>query len=332
MGGLDYSQVGYVSYMKEPTPQSIPSQPVRLVVATRPGFLTASAVPVLIGLAVAGLTGSIDWITGLLTLLGAVLAHAGANVLNDYYDTRAGCDDANDDRVFPFTGGSRMIQNELLTLESTQRLGWGLLASVVVIGLVLTAVSGPALLAIGIAGLLIGWAYSAPPLRLCARGLGELGVALGFGLLIPLGTCYVQTSMLSAVAMAAGLPFALLITLVLYINQFPDLRADAATGKRNWVVRLGVQRARVGYPLIVAAAYASLAAFIAADILPISAAAGLLALPLHLQGGRGLWHGAATPEALRPAIVLTLNGTMLHGLLLAIGIAAGPMLAAVWPW
>lgn len=317
------------SQMKEPTPESISSQPLRLVVATRPGFLTASAVPVLIGLAVAGRAGSIDWITGLLTLLGAVLAHAGANVLNDYYDTRAGCDDVNDDRVFPFTGGSRMIQNGLLTLESTQRLGWGLIASAVVIGLALTAISGPALLVIGIAGLLIGWAYSAPPFRLCARGLGELGVGLGFGLLIPLGTVYVQTAVLSIVALAAGLSSALLIALVLYINQFPDLRADAATGKRNWVVRLGVQRARAGYPLIAGTAYASLAAFIATGILPVSAAAGLLALPLHVRGGRGLWRSAATPAALRPAIVATLNGTMLHGLLLAIGIAAGPMLATI---
>ena len=316
--------------MREPTPQTLPHPPLRLVVATRPGFLTASAVPVLIGLAVAGLSGDINWITGLLTLLGAVLAHAAANVLNDFHDTRAGCDDINEDRVFPFTGGSRMIQNELLTLPATRRLGWSLVAAATVIGLVLTAVSGPALLWIGLAGLFVGWAYSAPPLRLCSRGLGELGVAIGFGLLIPLGTVYVQTTALSTQALAAGLPSALLISLVLYINQFPDLRADAATGKRNWVVRLGVSRARAGYPLLAGAAYASLSIFLALGVLPAGAAAGLFAAPLHLKGARALWQHAATPAALRPAILATLNGTMLHGLLIALGIAASPLAASLW--
>ena len=221
----------------------------------------------------------------------------------------------------------------LNSVEDTRRLGWGLVAASIIIGLVLTVVSGPFLVLIGLAGLLIGWAYSAPPLRLCARGLGELGVAVGFGLLIPLGTVSVQTATVSPVAMAAGLPFALLIALVLYVNQFPDLRADAATGKRNWVVRLGAERARAGYPLFAGAAYVSLVAFIAAEILPASAAAALLALPLHAKGARRLWRRAATPAELRPAIVATLNGTILHGLLLAIGIAAGPMLVSVGtPW
>ena len=44
-------------------------------------------------------------------MLLALVAHAGANVLNDYFDARNGADDANQQGLFPFTGGSRLIQN-----------------------------------------------------------------------------------------------------------------------------------------------------------------------------------------------------------------------------
>lgn len=309
--------------MQEPTPSTLSSPAARYLVATRPGFLTAAVMPVLIGLAAVSLQAPINWLGALLTLLGAVVAHAGINVLNDVYDERAGCDGINADRVFPFTGGSRIIQNGVLSVAAMARFGWLLLAATVLIGLALTRQAGPGLLLIGAVGLFIGWAYSAPPLRLSARGLGELSVGLGFGLVIPLGTAYVQLGRFDIATLWAGLPFAFLIALVLYINQFPDLSADAASGKRNWVVRLGAQDARAGYPLLVAGAYLSLLSAVLLQQLPLYALLGLAPLPLHLRGLRLLWRAADRPQALRPAIEATLNGTLLQGLLVAAGVAAG---------
>ena len=308
--------------MQEPTPLTLPSPAARYLVATRPGFLSAAVIPVLIGLAAVGLQAPLDWLGALLTLCGAVAAHAGINVLNDVYDERAGCDAINADRVFPYTGGSRVIQNGILDEASMARFGWLLLAAAATIGLYLTARSDARLLLIGILGLFLGWAYSAPPLRLAGRGLGELSVGLGFGLVIPLGTAYVQLGRFDALALWAGLPFAFLIALVLYINQFPDRRADDASGKRNLVVRLGAARARYGYPLLLGAAYLSLPLGILAGPLPNPALLALAALPLHLRALRLLWRHAERPQALRPAIESTLNGSMLHGLLLAGGLAA----------
>ena len=309
--------------MQEPTPQTLPSPAARYLLATRPGFLSAAVVPVLIGLAAVGLQGPVHWLNALLTLLGAVAAHAGINVLNDVYDERAGCDAINADRVFPFTGGSRIIQNGVLTVASMARLGWLLLAATALIGLVLASQAGAGLLLIGLVGLFIGWAYSAPPLRLSGRGLGELSVGLGFGLVIPLGTAYVQLGRVDALALWAGLPFAFLIALVLYVNQFPDLRADAASGKRNWVVRLGASGARGGYPLLAGGAYLSLLSAVLLGGLPAYALIAFAVLPLHLRAWRVLWSESANPQALRPAIEATLNGSMLHGLLVAGGVAAG---------
>jgi len=304
------------------------SPAARYLVATRPGFLAAAVIPVLIGLAAVSLQSPVDWLSGLATLVGAVAAHAGINVLNDVHDDRAGCDEINADRVFPYTGGSRVIQNGVLSRASMARFGWLLLALSAAIGLVLTILVGPGLLLIGVVGLFLGWAYSAPPLRLSARGLGELSVGLGFGVVIPVGAAYVQLGRFDAAALWAGLPFAFLITLVLYINQFPDLRADTASGKRNWVVRLGAQDARVGYPLLTAGAYLSLLLAVVLKQLPPHALMAFAVLPLHLRALRELWHRADRPQDLRPAIEATLNGTMLHGLLVAAGIASAALLGA----
>jgi 1,4-dihydroxy-2-naphthoate octaprenyltransferase len=312
--------------MHEPTTLTLTSPAARYLVATRPGFLSAAVIPVLIGLAAVGLQAPLHWPNALLTLLGALLAHAGINVLNDVYDERAGCDAINADRVFPYTGGSRVIQNGILDEAGMARFGWLLLAAAATIGLYLTAQSNAGLLLIGLTGLFLGWAYSAPPLRLAARGLGELSVGLGFGLVIPLGTAYVQLGRFDALALWAGLPFAFLIALVLYINQFPDLRADRASGKRNWVVRLGTARARGGYPLLLGAAYLSLPLGVLAGRLPATTLLAVAALPLHLRALRLLWPEADRPQALRPAIEATLHACMLHGLLLAGGVAAASLL------
>ena len=306
--------------MQEPSLASLASPAARYAAATRPGFLTAAAVPVLIGIATASLSGPVDWLRAIVTMIGAVAAHAAINVLNDYYDDRAGCDQINGDRVFPFTGGSRVIQNGIFEPRQMATYGWILLGFAALTGILLTYVSGPGLLVIGALGFGIGWAYSAPPLRLCSRGLGETGVAVGFGVLIPLGAAYVQLGRLDPVALLAGLPFAFLIAAVLYINQFPDYRADQATGKRNWVVRLGPRRARAGYPVLAGLSYASLLAGVSLGPLPVYALLGFAALPFHVTGSRKLWAHAKQPAALRPAIEATLNGTMLQGILIAVGI------------
>ena len=122
----------------EPTPESLKGIP-RYVAATRPPFLIASVLPVFIGIASAWyMSHSFNLLTAILTLIGAILAHAGINVLNDYYDHLNGTDDQNTGRIFPFTGGSRFIQNKILTPEQTLQLGTGLILATIAIGLLLS--------------------------------------------------------------------------------------------------------------------------------------------------------------------------------------------------
>jgi 1,4-dihydroxy-2-naphthoate octaprenyltransferase len=300
----------------EPTLAAYRNPLARYFAATRPAFLGVTLVGCLLGLAAAFADGvALRAPTAFLTLAFALVAHAGINVLNDYYDALNGSDAANAERRFPYTGGSRFIQNGVLSLRATRLFGYGLLAAVVPAGLWLAQHSAPGLLGIGLAGLAIGWAYSAPPLKLMSRGLGEVAVACGW-LIVVLGADYVQRGAFSATPLAAGLSYALHVANLLFINQFPDVKADAAAGKRNLVVRLGPERARWLYPLILAAACLWLIGAVLAGALPALALAALVSAFPAIVAARLLLAQARRPEALDPAIRATIGAAMLHGAVL----------------
>ena len=304
----------------EPTLAAFQNPLARYFAATRPAFLTASLMACLIGLATTWRAElAFDVPLALVTLLFALLAHAGVNVLNDYYDALNGTDAQNTDRIFPFTGGSRFIQNGVLTLGQTRTFGFGLMACVAAAGLWLMSRSAPQLMYVGLAGLFIGWAYSAPPFRLNSRGLGELCVAAGF-LAITVGTDFVQRKGFAAAPFIAGLPYALLVTNLLYINQFPDRTADTAAGKLHWVARLPIQSARWGYALIVALAYAWLLLAVVLGWLPLPALLAFLALPLSVKAAMLLMRHATQPRQLGDAIKATIGAMMVHGTLLSVAL------------
>jgi 1,4-dihydroxy-2-naphthoate polyprenyltransferase len=301
----------------EPTLAALPNPAVRLALATRPPFLIVTLVACLVGLASAYWSGvPIDPVTAAVTVLFALVAHAGINVLNDYYDALNGTDAANTERVFPFTGGSRFIQNGVLSLRETGLFGAALFAAVVPAGLWLTAHSGAQLVLIGLAGLVVGWAYSAPPLKLNSRGVGEICVWAGF-VLVAVGTDFVQRGVISTLPLVAVTGYALLVTNILYINQFPDRRADESCGKRHWVVRLGAERARWGYALIALVAYGCVTGAIVAGLLPRLALLSLAPAVMSFIAARQLMRFASRPQALAPAIQLTIGAAALHGSLLA---------------
>lgn len=257
---------------------------VKYLTAARPAFLSVTLAGALIGLGSASADGlTINAAKALLTVLFALVAHAGANVVNDYYDALNGSDAEKQERLFPFTGGSRFIQNGILSLGQTRRFGYGLLLAVISTGLWLTAHSAPGLIWIGLAGLMIGWAYSAPPLQLMARGVGEAAIVGGW-LLVVLGTDFVQRGVFAALPLVAGLPFALLVAAILYLNQFPDVQADPAAGKRTLIVRLGPKKARWGYLLLAGAVYLWLALAVLLGALPTLCALALLPAVLSIQG------------------------------------------------
>lgn len=303
----------------EPTPEALANPVKRYLLATRPAFLTIALAGCLLGFATA-LDAAFSWPLALLTLLLAVAAQAGVNVFNDYYDHLNGTDEVNVDRLFPFTGGSRFIQNGVMSPRQMLFYGLVLFAGVIAGGLWLIETRGAGLFWIGLAGLLIGWAYSAPPFKLNSRGLGEVCVAAGF-LLIVAGADFVQRGALSPAPWLIGVPYALLVTNILYINQFPDRTADIQAGKLHWVARLEPNVAARGYWLILAAAVATLVWLVASGWLPMPALVSLLAVLPAFKAGRELSIHAAEPAKLAPALQMTIVAAHLQPVLLGLVLA-----------
>ncbi|TXI13198.1 MAG: prenyltransferase [Ottowia sp.] len=289
---------------------------------TRPAFLLLTLSTVMLGLASAASAGPLALWRALATLLLACLAHAGGNVLNDYHDARSGADAANRDALSPFTGGARLIQDGQVTERDTARWALWLLLATSAGGVVLASVSGAGLWLIGAAGLVLAWAYSAPPLALMARGLGEAAVAACWWLVV-LGADYVQRGALAALPALLGGGLALLVANLLLINGFPDAPADARVGKRTLVVRLGPAAAARLYLGLALLAHAVVPLAVLAGWAPTGALAGLLSLPLSLVAGGLLWRHRRQAARLRPAIGLTIAAANLHALALAAGLVLG---------
>jgi len=284
--------------------------------------MTASVIPVALGAVVALFeTGLFSLPLFLLTLAGAVLAHAGANMANDYYDTMSGNDDINRYRS-PFNGGAGLIQDGLLTSRQVHAAALTAFAVAAGIGVYLAYVRGPAVLVLALVGGLFAYFYTANPLHLAYYGLGELMVGASFGPLLVVGAYLVQTGTASPVVVLASVPVGFLIAAVLYINQFPDYEADKAVGKRHWVVRLGTRRALPGLSGLLAATYLSVVAAVALGLAPWPTLSALLTIPMSAKALRIAWTHHASPVELRPANALVIGTHLVTGLLLSAGFLA----------
>lgn len=279
-----------------------------LLRATRLPFLSATIVPVVLGIAIAAAHGSFDLLAAVLTIVGASFVQLGLNVANDVFDTVQGADDAN---VTPtrFSGGSRVLQYGLLTVRQMALMSAGFYAVGVAIGLALLAYRGSVpLLVIGVVGIVISVAYTAAPLKLVYRGLGEVAVALGFGPLMVLGAYVVQTQgALAWEPVVISIPIALLVALILYVNEIPDRRGDARAGKRTLPVRFGPGSVIRGYDVTVALAYATLVGGVVAGVLPIPALLALLTIPLAIRVHRGLRTNYDNPYGLMALMAVNIQ-------------------------
>lgn len=308
---------------REPGPDRLPRMPARLLAATRPAFLGVTALAVGLGFATALRAGApIDPTVIVLTLVFALMAHAAANAINDYHDALGGSDAVNTDRIFPFTGGSRLIQNQVLSTRAMARLGYGLLLAVAAAGLWLAGRCGWGLIPIGLAGIALAWAYSAPPLRLMARGIGEAAI-LGGWLLVVCGSDFVLRRRYALEPVAIGLPLCLQLAAILYLNQVPDARADARAGKRTLIVRIGPARALPGYLFLTLGAQAAVVILVWRGLLPPLALGTLLCVPLNLRAAAALLRHALQPARLRPAIMATIAAAHGFGVMLLVAVAFG---------
>jgi 1,4-dihydroxy-2-naphthoate octaprenyltransferase len=327
--GWDESEVPFFEYAERTLPEAksymgeLGAKP-RLskwwtfFLTTRLPFLTATIVPVALGGAVAAHDHRFAWGWFLLAMLGGVLIHIGLNMANDLFDDASGADAANVTPT-PFSGGSRVIQYGLVSRRTVVAASVGCYAAAIALGLGLAAARGAGLLLIGAVGVFLSLAYTAPPLKLVHRGVGEVVTALGFGPVTTLGTYYVCAQRFSGEAVYASLPVALLIALILYVNEIPDRAGDAAVGKRTLPVRWSKERVVAVYAGAAVLAYVLVIVGVVAGIMPAWTLLTLLTAPLARSVHRGLQRSYDKPYELMAAMQNNIALHFVTGLLLVAG-------------
>lgn len=277
--------------------------------ATRPKFFPASLLPVLAGTAWGFMvSGHFDGIVFALALLATLCVHAGANVLNDVGDDAGGTDRQNEDRIYPYTGGSRFIQAGIMSANGMARLGISLLAIAAAAGLWLIIVKGSMVLWFGIVGILLATLYSLGPVRLSALGLGETAVGVAFGILPVAGAAWLQSGVINLDLIVFALPISAWVAAILLINEVPDMAPDAATGKRTLPVRLGQNGTAVVYALIhLFAAGAAVWLALEGPLPIVTPIVPILLLLLAFNASRAIRHGIDDRAGMTKAIESTLG-------------------------
>jgi 1,4-dihydroxy-2-naphthoate octaprenyltransferase len=280
----------------------------RAFLATRPKFFTASVLPVLVGTAWAGAAHhAFDGLWFALSLIATVLAHAATNVYNDFGDDVIGTDRVNVLRIYPYTGGSRFIQNGVMSREAMLRLAYGLGAAALAAGLCLAYLRGLGVVLLGLLGLALGYFYSKPGVQLSGRGSGELACAAGLGALPVAGSVWLQSGVVDVGAWLLAVIVSVWVGLILLINEVPDAQADASAGKRTLAVRLGTGGTRILYQFLTLVALAAGVALVVRHDLPRWAlVASLLLATGGFAASRGISLEAARREGLKKSIELTL--------------------------
>jgi 1,4-dihydroxy-2-naphthoate octaprenyltransferase len=202
----------------------------------RAPFLILTPACVLLGLGTAvWTTGRVNWLHFAMALVGAVCAHISVNAFNEYFDFKSGLD-ARTQRT-PFSGGSGTLQAREDMARPALAMAWTALAITALIGVCFVFLRGPAILPLGILGLLVILAYTpwltrSPFLCLIAPGLG-------FGPLMVMGVHFALTGAYSWTAFVASLVPFFLVSDLLLLNQFPDVEADRGVGRRHFPILVG---------------------------------------------------------------------------------------------
>lgn len=248
----------------------------RWIVVSRAAVLPMTLVSGLVAALLAIGEPALDWRWLALAVLGITLAHVANNLMNDLYDTRAGTDTTTYPRALyaPHPVLSGMVSRRTLV------------AAIIVVNLVdlavlivLTWARGWPVAAFALTGFVLSVAYTAPPLRLKKRGLGEPDVFVVWGPLMVCGTYYSAVGSVGWDVVLASLPYGLLCTTVLMGKHIDKIPYDQPLGIRTLPVMLGAPRARAVTLAMMVGFYLLVVVTVLAGAIPWPALLVVLALP-----------------------------------------------------
>jgi len=301
--------------------EQMPSKPKLLFLETRPQFLILTPAAFSVGIAVAAWEGSFNLLHMVLALIGSLFAHITVNVINDYTDFVKGTDKLT--KRTPFSGGSGMLPEGLLTPSAVLVLGLSALLAGLIIGGYFIVLY-PVLLWLVIPAAIISVIYT--PL-LTKVYITELFPGIGFGPLLIIGAYVTQqavgSSHISPAVIWASIPVGILVTNLLWVNEIPDFDADKQTGRRHGVILLGKKTSAVFYGLFNILAYVFIIVPVVLNVLPPHVLLALLTIPIAIKATIGAVQNYDDTEKLIPSLgqnVLVVNVTpvlMTIGLVLA---------------
>jgi len=244
----------------------------------RPQFLLLSPVLIFLGTSVALYEGFFDLLNFILALIGLLLIHISVNVLNDYFDYQSGID--LETKRTPFSGGSGILPEDLLSPRSVYRLGVACLTLAVVIGIYFIVTVGLLLTPLIFLGVILTYFYST---HFAKWMVGELCAGLGMGALPVVGAFFVQAGYYSTTVIVASIIPLILVSILLLINQFPDVDIDMKHGRRNMVIWLGKAKASRLYSILLLIMYGWIILSVTISWMPLPVLIGLLTLPFGIK-------------------------------------------------
>jgi 1,4-dihydroxy-2-naphthoate octaprenyltransferase len=287
----------------------------RWILGARPRTLPAAVVPVAIGAGAAvGGPSPVWWRVGPALVVSLAL-QIGVNYANDYSDGVRGTDDVR-------VGPPRLVAGGLAKARHVKRAALAAFGVAAVAGLALAVATTWWLIVVGALAMLAGWGYTGGPKPYGYLGLGELFVFVFFGLVATVGTTYVVIEGVPAHAWLAGCVAGFLACALLVVNNLRDIPTDQTSGKRTLAVRLGDSKTRSLYIGCIAAAAASI--IVVAIVWRAWAAIALLGLGVAIPPIRIVRRGAKGRELI-PVLAATARTQLAVGLLLAVGLALGPI-------
>jgi 1,4-dihydroxy-2-naphthoate polyprenyltransferase len=280
----------------------------------RPFTLTAAAVPVMVGAALAGWDGAFGWDRFIALLLCAVLIQAATNMLNEYFDYQRGLD--NHESV----GIAGSIVRGDLSADTVKRGAIVALTGALVFGLYLVIVVSPWLLVVGAVSVLGAYVYSGGPRAVAWTPFGEAEVFVLMGLLLVGLGYFVHTEDITASVVIAALPVSCLVAAILLGNNIRDMEGDEAKGRRTLPIVWGRYGGIAILMALLFGSYLMLVIAVLAGAAPWLALLAFASLPLAPPIIRR-FRATTIPAALHPAVKGIARLHLVQGSLYALGVA-----------
>jgi 1,4-dihydroxy-2-naphthoate octaprenyltransferase len=288
--------------------------------AVRPFAFPVSVVPPLLGGIVAVVENPdmpFRLLHFILAGIGCMVAHAGANLLSDYYDYKARVD-----RKGTF-GSSGLLVEETMRPEQIRRGAWIALFVAAGIGAYFVALTpnGLFLLWLIIIGGIFGVFYTAGPIEFKYRAFGDVAVFVSFGPAMVLGAYYVQAHHFSWSPVLYALPVGLLVDAILHSNNLRDIQNDKVVHIKTVPILIGERRAKIMYYGLVSGAYGLTLLLVALGQFPLFTLLTFLSLPLAMKVVRMVRRKDALPvEKFAMIDAATAQLHLAFGILMMVGL------------